>query len=62
MQYVFTVQRAKVETFVDVFNLVNSQGSTRNQDIVAGTGGIAFGQPIRFQDPRRFFIGFRVGF
>ncbi|MCM2254046.1 MAG: carboxypeptidase regulatory-like domain-containing protein [Vicinamibacteria bacterium] len=50
------------ELFVDVFNLLDSQGSTRNQDLVAGSGGIAFGQPIAFNSPRRFFLGARVSF
>jgi hypothetical protein len=62
VQYVLTIQRSKVEMFMDVFNVVNSQGSTRNQDLLAGAGGTAFGQPIRFQDPRRFFFGARFGF
>jgi hypothetical protein len=50
------------EFFMDIFNVFDSQGSTRDQDLVAGSGGIAFGQPIRYQDPRRFFLGARLTF
>jgi hypothetical protein len=52
--------RMGAEFFVDVFNLFNNQDSIRDQDLVAGSGGTAFGQPIRFNDPRRFFLGTRV--
>jgi len=47
---------------VDIFNLFNNQDATRLQDLLAGSGGIAYQDPIRFLDPRRFFLGFRVGF
>ena len=50
------------EFFVDVFNVFDNQNSIRDQDLVAGSGGIAFGDPIRFLDPRRFFLGTRVTF
>jgi Carboxypeptidase regulatory-like domain len=50
------------EFFVDIFNVFDNQESIRNQDVVAGSGGIAFGQPIRFNDPRRFFLGARLTF
>jgi hypothetical protein len=50
------------EFFVDVFNVFDNQDSTRDQDLVAGAGGTAFGEPIRFLDPRRFFLGARLTF
>jgi len=50
------------EFFVDVFNVFDNQDSMRDQDITAGSGGIAFGEPIRFLDPRRFFLGARLTF
>jgi hypothetical protein len=50
------------ELFVDIFNVLDSQDSTRNQDLVAGVGGIAFGQPLTYSDPRRFFLGMRLSF
>ena len=54
--------RVTGELFVDVFNVINNQDATRNQDLVAGTGGIAFGQGLTFSDPRRAFIGARLSF
>ena len=62
VKYVLNVQQAHVEAFVDIFNLTNNQKATRLQDLLAGDGSLAFNDPIRFLDPRRFFIGFRVGF
>ena len=50
------------EVFVDIFNLFNDQDSIRNQDLVAGSGGVAFGQPLRYLDPQRFFLGARLNF
>jgi hypothetical protein len=50
------------EVFVDLFNVFNNQDATRNQDLVAGTGGVAFGQGLTFSDPRRAFLGARVSF
>lgn len=50
------------ELFVDIFNVLDNQDSTRNQDLVAGSGGIAFGQPLTYSDPRRFFLGARLSF
>jgi hypothetical protein len=50
------------EFFVDVFNVFDNQNAIRNEDLVAGSGGTAFGEPIRFLDPRRFFLGARLTF
>jgi hypothetical protein len=62
LQYVANVRRAHLEAFVDVFNVLNNQDATRLQDLLAGSGGIAYQAPIRFLDPRRFFLGVRIGF
>ena len=61
-QYVTAIQKARIEAFVDIFNMFDSQDATRLQDLLAGSGGIAYQDPIRFLDPRRFFLGFRIGF
>ena len=61
-QYRYRLDPASLEVFVDVFNVLDNQDSIRNQDLVAGTGGIAFGEGIRFVGPRRFFLGARVSF
>ena len=50
------------EFFVDVFNVFNNQDAIRNQDLLAGSGGIAFGEAIRWVDPQRFFLGARLSF
>jgi hypothetical protein len=50
------------ELFVDMFNVTNNQEATRVQDLVAGTGGIAFGQGLNFSEPRRAFLGARLSF
>ena len=60
--YVRPIQKARLEMFVDIFNIANNQDATRLQDLLAGSGGVAYQDPIRFLDPRRFFIGFRVAF
>ncbi len=54
--------RVQGELFVDIFNVFDGQGSLRNQDLVAGSGLIAFGEPLLFNDPRRFFLGARLSF
>ena len=56
------VGRARGEAFLDVFNVFNNQGATRNEDLVAGSGSIAFGEPMEFRAPRRFYLGARVSF
>ena len=61
-QYVRAVGPANVEFFVDMFNLLNTQDPTRNQDLVAGTGTTAFGDPIAWVNPRRAFLGARLRF
>ena len=63
VQYVFKLgQQARTEVFADFFNVFDNQGSIRNQDLLAGTGGIAFGEPILYNPPRRIFLGARVSF
>jgi hypothetical protein len=56
------IAQAAVEVFVDVFNVLDNQDSVRNQDLVAGQGGTAFGQPLQWVQPRRAFLGARLRF
>ena len=51
-----------LELFADIFNLFDNQDATRNQDLLAGAGGIDFGDGIRFTSPRRVFLGLRLNF
>jgi hypothetical protein len=50
------------EVFMDVFNIADRQGAIRTQDLVAGLGTTAFGDPIQWVTPRRAFLGVRVKF
>ena len=62
-QYKKRIMGLGTEVFVDVFNVFDGQGAIRNQDLLAGSGGIAFGEPLRYQEPpRRFFLGARLSF
>jgi len=56
------IEAASVEFFVDLFNVLNTQDPVRNQDLVAGQGTKAFGNPILWVNPRRAFLGARVKF
>ena len=58
----YRVADYRLELFADVFNVLDNQDATRNQDLVAGAGGNAFGDGIRFTPPRRVFIGARLRF
>jgi hypothetical protein len=51
-----------VEVFADIFNIANNQGSIRNQDLVAGSGGTAFGEELQWVPARRAFLGARLKF
>ena len=61
-QYLRPFGIANLEVFMDLFNIANTQDSIRDQDLVAGAGGNAFGDPIVFVQPRRAFFGARVRF
>jgi hypothetical protein len=56
------VEEVSAEFFVDLFNILDNQDAVRNQDLVAGQGTKAFGDPILWVNPRRAFIGARVKF
>ena len=60
--YNYRLAGYRLELFADVFNLLDNQDAIRNQDLLAGAGGNAFGDGIRFTPPRRVFIGARLRF
>jgi hypothetical protein len=62
VEYNRKIGNARAELFVDIFNVLNNQDATREQDLVAGQGGVAFGQGLTFSDPRRAFLGARLSF
>ena len=55
-------EHLNTEFFVDLFNITNNQSAIRTQDLVAGSGGNAFGSEILWVEPRRFFLGARLKF
>jgi outer membrane receptor protein involved in Fe transport len=61
-QYTVDAGPSNLEFFVDLFNVLNAQGPVREQDLVAGSGGKAFGDEILWVNPRRAFLGARVKF
>ena len=61
-EYKSTFGGLGTEFFVDIFNVTNNQSAIRIQDLVAGSGGIGFGEALRFLNPQRFFLGARVSF
>ena len=60
--YNYRLAGYRLELFADVFNLFNNQDATRNQDLLAGSGSIDFGDGILFTPPRRMFLGVRLNF
>jgi hypothetical protein len=54
--------RVRGQVFVDIFNVTNNQDSIRNLELIAGAGGLEFGDGILFNLPRRFFIGAKLIF
>ncbi|MFN2443876.1 MAG: carboxypeptidase regulatory-like domain-containing protein [Thermoanaerobaculia bacterium] len=61
-EYSLPLNRFELEMFVDVFNVLDDQAVIREQDLVAGAGGNAFGDPFQWVSPRRFFVGARLNF
>jgi hypothetical protein len=61
--YTFNLGRSMaLEFFLDVFNVLDDQAAVRNQDVVAGTGGVDFGEPLQWNAPRRMYLGARLNF
>lgn len=54
--------RYTADFFLDMFNVFDEQAPISNQDLVAGLGGISFGDGLTFNDPRRYFLGARLRF
>jgi hypothetical protein len=55
-------RRTTLELFLDVFNALNDQATVREQDIVLGNGGTAFGEALSWVAPRRYYLGARFIF
>lgn len=50
------------EVFVDIFNILDDQSATAEQDLSAGDGVFTFGESNDFSLPRRFYLGARYSF
>ncbi len=63
IKYGFTfATKFKGEVFVDIFNVLNKQGATAIEESVNAASGGALGDDIRWQRPRRFYLGARISF
>lgn len=62
VSYRRTESRFKPELFLDIFNVTDGQGAMRDQDLLAGNGGVSFGDPLTYVGPRRLYLGVRLGF
>lgn len=61
-QYVRPFGITNLEVFVDIFNIFDNQDPIRTEDLVAGQGDTAFGDPVLWVQPRRAFVGARFRF
>ena len=50
------------EFFLDIFNVLDNQAVRREQDLLAGGDGFAFGEGNAWIEPRRFYLGARLSF
>ncbi len=61
-KYVMEIQGFETEFFLDVFNALDDQAVTREQELAGGDGVYTFGQGNAWVSPRRFYLGARVQF
>jgi len=52
----------QVEFFLDVFNVLDNQAVTREQDLYSGGDAWDFREASNWVLPRRFYIGARMSF
>lgn len=61
--YIWAIgDRAELDFFVDVFNVLDDQAIIRRQDLVAGGAGFDFLEGMQFVEPRRYNLGARIRF
>ncbi|PCH62984.1 MAG: TonB-dependent receptor [SAR86 cluster bacterium] len=61
-KYDMEIAGYNTEFFVDIFNLLDDQAVTREQDLFNGDGVTNFGEANLWVSPRRFYLGMRVSF
>jgi hypothetical protein len=54
--------RYEAEFFLDIFNVLDDQAATRQQDLSGGDGAYDFGEANAWVSPRRFYLGARLSF
>jgi hypothetical protein len=54
--------RYAAEFFLDIFNLLDDQAATRDQELSGGDGVFLFGQSNAWVAPRRLYLGARLNF
>lgn len=54
--------RWEADFFLDVFNALDDQATTRAQDLLLGNSEALFGEGLNFADPRRYYLGARIRF
>lgn len=61
-KYTKSLPVGKLEFFLDVFNILDKQSPTAEQDLVAGDGVYNFGEARSWVAPRRAYLGVRYSF
>jgi hypothetical protein len=62
VKYVHNFEKYKAEFFLDIFNALDDQAVTREQDLLKGDGNYTFGQGTEWVAPRSFYLGAKVSF
>ncbi|MBN7820189.1 carboxypeptidase regulatory-like domain-containing protein [Bowmanella yangjiangensis] len=62
VKYSMDIDIYKAEFFLDIFNALDDQAVTREQDLVAGDGTYQFGEAMNWVEPRRFYLGMKLSF
>ncbi len=61
-KYTMEISGFETEFFLDIFNALDNQAVTREQELSGGDGVYTFGQGNAWASPRRFYLGARVQF
>lgn len=61
-KYTYDLPRGELEFFLDVFNILDNQAATTEQDLFGGDGVYAFGEANDWVEPRRMYLGARYSF
>ncbi|MUH73443.1 TonB-dependent receptor [Psychrosphaera haliotis] len=62
LKYVQDFGDYEAEFFLDVFNILDDQAVTEEEQLVAGSGSFEFGEAKDWVAPRRFYLGAKVLF